>query len=77
MQIRLPLQKTDEALGIFPFQLRPICRKHDPCDNVVDGRHPARAQREHHGVRRPLNELYSIPPQLCDDIAVLASLFTP
>ena len=72
-----PYKKQTRLWGIFPFQLRPICRKHDHCGNVVDGRHPASAQREHRGVRRSLSELYSIPPQLCDDIAVLASLFTP
>ena len=70
-----PYKKQTRLWGKFPFQLRPICRKHDPCGNVVGGRHPFRAQREHRGVRRSLEELYSIPRELCDEIAALASLW--
>ena len=71
-----PYKKQTRLWGKFPFQLKPICRKHDPCSLVIDGRHLFRAQREHHGVRRRLYELYSIPPQLCDEIASLATFWT-
>ena len=67
-----PYKKQTRLWGFFPFDLRPICRKYHPCVNVVDGRHPCRAQREHRGVRRELSELYSIPPDLCCELAVLA-----
>jgi hypothetical protein len=69
-----PYKKQTRLWGFFPFALRPPCRKGAPCENVVDGRHPCRAQREHLGVRRGLAELYSIPPQLCDEIALLADV---
>ena len=71
-----PYKKQTRLWGTFPFQLRPICRKHDFCGNVVDGRHPFRAQREHRGVRRSLEELYAIPRELCDEIASLATIWT-
>ena len=70
-----PYKKQTILWGIFPFRLRPICSKRDPCGNVVDGRHPFRAQREHSGIRRSLEELYSLPPELCDEMACLASFW--
>ena len=70
-----PYKKQTRLWGWFPFELRPICRKHDPCDLVVDGRHPDTAQRGSHGTRRTLEELYSLPPELCDEIATYANLW--
>ena len=70
-----PYKKQTRLWGFFPFALRPTCQKGDPCGNVVDGRHPCRAQRVHQGVRRELAELYSIPPQLCDEIATLSDVW--
>ena len=67
-----PYKKQTRLWGWFPFELRPICRKHDPCDRVVDGRHPETAQR---GERRTVEDLYSLPPELCDEIAAYASLW--
>jgi len=65
-------KKQTRLWGRFPFQLRPICRTHDPCEQVVDGRHPERAQR---GVERDLQRLQSIPEELCREIAILASIW--
>ena len=51
---------------------RPMCSRHDPCENVTQGRHPVSAQRR---AGRPgdimftREELYAIPPQLCEEIA--------
>jgi len=66
-------KKQTRLWGRFPFQLRPICRRRDPCDHVVDGRHPEQAQR---GSGKTLQELYRIPRELCDEIAALVSLWT-
>ena len=51
---------------------RPMCSRHDPCENVTEGRHPVSAQRR---AGRPGDrmfsqaELYAIPPALCEEIA--------
>ena len=68
-----PYKKQTRLWGQFPFALRPICGPDAPCENVEGRRHPARAQREHRGVRRTLEQLYAIPPQLCDEIAAIAT----
>ena len=65
-------KKPTRLWGRFPFQLRPICRRHDPCEHVVDGRHLEHAQR---GSGKTLQELYMIPRELCDEIASLATLW--
>ena len=71
-----PYKKRTRLWGCFPFALRPACCSTDPCDSVQTGRHPARAQREHNGVHRSLQELYSIPPELCNEIAAIATSWT-
>jgi hypothetical protein len=64
-------KKQTRLWGFFPFDLRPICRKHDPCPNVVDGRHPIVAQRGgENGFT--LRQLSALPPDLCGEIAALA-----
>ena len=70
-----PYKKQTRLWGHFPFSLRPICSREEPCGNVEGGRHPARAQREHRGQRRTLEELYSIPPELCEHIAAIATVW--
>ena len=60
-----PYKKQTRLWGMYPFKFRPICCKDDPCGNVVDGRHGERAQRS----ERSLEELYSIPAELCAEIA--------
>ena len=64
------------------WQPRRCCSKLFPCDVMVDGRHPATAQRAPGkapgGGRRSndsfaLNELYRIPAALCDELAEAAT----
>ena len=46
---------------------RPMCTYHNPCEKVVDGRHPTTAQqRDGFSVK----QLYSIPKELCDELAI-------
>jgi len=55
---------------------RPLCTKQDPCEHVVNGRHPKTAQRAPTRVkgilmkhdRCSLAQLYSIPPDLCKEL---------
>lgn len=62
------------------WQPRSICRKSDPCEHFQNGVHPASAQRgpcHKKGSTAPegghtLNQLYSIPAALCDEIALAA-----
>ena len=49
-----------------------MCSRHDPCENVTQGRHPVSAQRRasRAGDRQfTREELYAIPPALCEEIA--------
>ena len=48
---------------------RSMCRKGDRCDAFADGIHPEAAQRNQQSQR----QLYSMPPQLCEEIAAAAS----
>ena len=65
-------RKLTRLWGMFPFVLRPICTKKDPCHNMVDGRHTSVAQR---GENNNLAQLYSIPPELCLHIARMAQIW--
>ena len=63
-------RKATRLWGVLPtFVPRPMCTRRDPCAlSAATGRHPDQAQRG--GTRRhTLNELYSIPTDLCRDIA--------
>jgi len=65
-------------LGDF-WHPRPLCSKHDPCPNVVEGRHPVTAQRLSGGAGDQAfsrEELYAIPPELVEELraAVLRKL---
>ena len=54
------------------FAPRTVCSRATPCCfSAATGVHPDRAQRcnRNNGVNHTLNELYSMPTQLCDDIA--------
>ena len=53
---------------------RPICCKTTPCESIKDGRHIQTAQRGPGGGRGSqdccsLKQLYSMPAQLCDELA--------
>ena len=53
-----------------------MCCKGDRCEAFVDGIHPETAQRGTTNGRRnqqSQRQLYSMPPQLCDEIAAAAS----
>jgi hypothetical protein len=70
--------RTGSIWGNVPFVPRPMCTRKDPCEQVSEGRHPTSAQRapgKAGGVRRAsasdsysLDQLYSLPPALCEDI---------
>ena len=73
-----PYKKQTRLWGHFPFTLRPACSRKDPCGRVEGGRHPGTAQRfdqGYSGQRRTLQELYSIPPELCDHIAAITTVW--
>ena len=70
-----PYKNKPRLWGCFPFALKPPCCKDWPCENVCCVIHPARAQREHNGVRNSLEQLYSIPPELCDEIAAIVTFW--
>jgi len=67
-------RKWTRLWGVLPtFVPRPLCVPSNPCDHsAATGRHPDVAQRGGAGKgarRHSLNELYSIPTELCRDIA--------
>ena len=59
--------------GVLPtFIPRPMCCRAHPCEFMVDGRHTVIAQRFTQGRPFTLNQLYSMPKALTDDIAEAA-----
>jgi C-5 cytosine-specific DNA methylase len=67
-------RKCTRIWGNIPFAARPLCTKRDPCESVVDGKHLEHAQRFSAKARSPpshhsQNELYAIPPALCQSLA--------
>ena len=74
--VRWTYKKQTRFWGVLPtFVARPVCTRKDPCPLSAGGNHPDRAQRcnRGNGVNHTLNELYSMPTQLCDDIARAAA----
>ena len=62
--------------NLYDFIPRPVCTRANPCElSAAAGKHPDRAQRcnRGNGMNHTLNELYSMPTQLCDDIAEAAA----
>ena len=64
----------------LPWQPRPMCRKGSRCEAFADGRHPELAQRGSSGGRSSAThtqrQLYSMPPALCQELALVASAFS-
>ena len=75
-------KKTTRLWGVLPaFKPRPMCCKKNPCEfSRESGKHPCTAQRRmgkgkgSSDVVFTLNELYSMPKALTDDIANAAAL---
>jgi len=71
-------RKPTRLWGVLPtFAPRPMCSRANPCQFMVDGRHLVSAQRftAREKGRQPafsLNQLYSMPKALTDDIAEAA-----
>ena len=77
--VRWTYKKQTRLWGVLPtFAPRPVCNKANRClFSAITGRHPTCAQRFNPqcfvGQSHTLNELYSMPTQLCDDIARAAT----
>ena len=72
LQVRLPLPEDhphleQPALG----SSQPVCSKRSRCEAFQDGRHPETAQRQgsRHWPGQTREQLYSLPPRLCQEIA--------
>ena len=64
--------------NLFSFVPRPVCTRRCPCPwSAATGKHPTCAQRFNPkcfvGTSHTLDELYSMPEQLCDEIAEAAA----
>jgi hypothetical protein len=76
---RWTYKKQTRLWGVMPnFVPRPVCSRKCPCPwSAEKGRHPTCAQRFNPtcfvGTSHTLNELRSMPTQLCDDIALAAA----
>ena len=69
---RWTYRKHTRLWGVLPaFEPRPVCTRKNPCPLSTCGKHPDRAQRCNRGIGadHTLEELYSMPTQLCDEIA--------
>ena len=68
-------RKCTRIWGNIPFVPRPLCTPKDPCESLIEGggRHMEHAQRyciaQRTHVRHSQNQLYSIPSELCCDLA--------
>ena len=73
---RWTYRKHTRLWGVLPtFVPRPVCTRKNPCPLSAGGTHPDRAQRCNRGigVNHTLEELYSMPEELCKDIALAAT----
>jgi hypothetical protein len=74
--VRWTYKKQTRLWGVIPtFVPRPVCSRKDPCALSASGKHPDCAQRcnRGRGKNHTLNELYSMPTQLTEDIAQAAA----
>ena len=70
-------RKPTRLWGEMPgFESRPMCTRKSPCQHFLTGKHPCSAQRFGHSKvdkqRFTLNELYSMPQALTDQVAECA-----
>lgn len=75
-----PYKKKTRIWGVLPtFAPTRPCSKEHNCEHIRDGKHPAIAQRGTtiRTTGHTLRELYSIPPDLCDEIAFCATIWLP
>jgi hypothetical protein len=76
-QYRKPTRLWGETPG---FEPRPMCTRKSPCQFSLSGKHPCSAQRiscsKPYESRFTLNELYSMPQTLTDQIAECAKLIS-
>ena len=75
---RWTYKKQTRLWGHLPtFSPRPVCTRKNPCPLSKCGKHPDHAQRVNIGsANHTLEELYSMPTQLCDDIAAAANSYS-
>ena len=70
-------RKKTRVWGTLPWEpSKPMCTKRTPCPHLQDGKHPEAAQRvpnSTHKVSHSRDQLYSLPPALCDEIADAAT----
>ena len=76
--IRHKYRKPTRLWGVMPgFEPRPMCTRSAPCQFSLSGKHPCSAQRFNpdrpEQKRFTLNELYSMPKALTDDVAEAAA----
>ena len=65
-------QKTTRIWNNLPWvPSQPVCSKRGRCEAFQDGRHPETAQRQgsRHWPGQTREQLYSLPPRLCREIA--------
>ena len=65
-------QKTTRIWNNLPWvPSQPVCSKRGRCEAFQDGRHPETAQRQgsRHWPGQTWEQLYSLPPRLCREIA--------
>ena len=65
-------QKTTRIWNNLPWvPSQPVCSKRGRCEAFQDGRHPETAQRQgsRHWPGQTREQLYSLPPRLCQEIA--------
>ncbi len=77
--VRWTYKKQTRLWGVLPtFVPRPVCNKASRCPfSSASGKHPTCAQRYNPGCfvgqHHSLNELYSMPTDLCNDVASAAA----
>ena len=69
-------RKATRVWTNLPWQPRPMCHKGSRCEAFAGRSHPEQAQRgssRRNGNRQSQQQLYSMPPALCDELAAVAT----